>query len=88
MINAPDYTFFGAGHGISCPGQADSECGAIIQGQADRLRGAGTLCHSLVNTQSCGATQGNARVAGQVNVQRRRLCNYLECFAGMGWYFR
>jgi len=88
MINAWRHTLFGDGHGIGRPGQVNPKCGAAQEAQAaaqtDKLRGAGTVCHSLVNTQSCGATQGNARVAGQVNVQRRRLCNYLECFAGMG----
>ena len=64
MINAPNHTFFGAGHCIGCPGQADSECGATIQGQADQLRGPGTVCHSLVNARPCGASQGHARVAG------------------------
>jgi len=64
MINAPNHTFFGTGHGISRPGQADSECGAAIQGQAAKLRGAGTVRYSLVNTQSGRAPQSHARVAG------------------------
>ena len=64
MINAPDYTFFGTGHGISRSGQADSECGASIQGQANRLRGAGVVHHRFDNAQSCGTSQGHARVAG------------------------
>ena len=65
MINAPDYTFFGSGHDISCPGQADSERSAsTIQSQADRLRGAGVVRYSLVNTQSGRAPQSHARVAG------------------------
>ena len=62
MINAPNHTFFGAGHGIGRPGQADSERGATIQGQANRLRGAGVVRYSLVNTQSGRAPQSHARV--------------------------
>ena len=63
MINAPDYTFFGAGHGISCPGQADSERSAsTIQSQANRLRSARFVCDSLVNTQPGRAPQSYAGV--------------------------
>jgi hypothetical protein len=64
MINAPNHTFFGSGHGISCPGQADSECGATIQGQANRLRGAGVVRYRFDNARPSGAPQGHARVAG------------------------
>jgi len=68
MINAPDYTFFGAGHGIGRPGQADLERGAAQKAQAAaqaaKLRGAGVVRHSLVNTQSSRAPQSHARVAG------------------------
>jgi hypothetical protein len=64
MINAPDYTFFGSGHCIGCPGQADSECGATIQGQADKLRGAGVVRHWVDNARPSRAPQGHAGVAG------------------------
>jgi len=66
MINAPDYTFFGAGHGISCPRQADSECGAAQEAQAAaaKMRGARVVCHSLVNARPSRAAQGHASVAG------------------------
>ena len=66
MINAPNHTFFGTGHGISCPGQADSECGAAQEAQAAaaKMRGARVVCDSLVNTQSGRAPQSHARVAG------------------------
>ena len=67
MINAPNYTFFGSGHGIGRPGQADSERAAAADQkatQAAKLRGAGVVRHSLVNTQSSRAPQGHARVAG------------------------
>jgi len=86
MINAPNRTFFGAGHGISRPEQADSECGATIQSQADRLRGAGVVRYSLVNTQPSRAPQSHARVARQVNVQRGRLHCYLEHPVRVGWH--
>jgi hypothetical protein len=66
MINAPDYTFFGAGHGIGRPGQADSERGAAqeTQAAATKMRRARAIRHSLVNAQPVRATQGHARVAG------------------------
>lgn len=67
MINAPNRTLFGAGHSISRPGQADSERAAAANQeatQAAKLRGAGVVRHSLVNTQSGRAPQGHARVAG------------------------
>lgn len=66
MINAPNYTFFGSGHGIGCPGQADSERATKAQAaaQANRLCGARVVRHSLVNTQSGRAPQSHARVAG------------------------
>ena len=68
MINAPDYTFFGAGHGISCSGQADLERGAAQKAQAAaqaaKLRGAGVVRHSLVNARPSRAPQGHAGVAG------------------------
>jgi len=63
MINAPNHTFFGTGHGIGCPGQADSEC-ATIQGQAAKLRGARVVRHSLVNARPSRAPQGHAGMAG------------------------
>jgi len=68
MINAQRHTFFGAGHGIGRPGQADPKCGAAQEAQAAaqaaKLRGAGVVRHSLVNTQSGRAPQSHARVAG------------------------
>jgi len=67
MINARLHTFFGSGHGISRPGQADSERAAAADqeaAQTGKLRGAGVVCDSLVNAQPCGASQGHARVAG------------------------
>ena len=67
MINARRHTFFGAGHGISRPGQADSERAAAADqeaAQAAKLRGAGVVRHSLVNARPCGAPQSHARVAG------------------------
>ena len=88
MTNAPDYTFFGAGHGISRPRQANSERGAAQEAQAaaTKMRGAGVVRHSLVNTQSGRAPQSHARVAGQVNVQRGRLHCYLEHPVRVGWH--
>jgi len=88
MINAPDRTFFGTGHGIGRPGQADSERGAAQEAQAaaTKMRGARVVCHSLGNTQSSRATQSHARVAGQVNVQRGRLHCYLEHPVRVGWH--
>ena len=68
MTNARRHTLFGAGHGIGRPGQADPQYGAAQKAQAAakaaKLRGAGVVCHSLVNAQPCGASQGHARVAG------------------------
>ena len=67
MINAQRHTLFGAGHGVSRPGQADPPYGAAAgqkATQAAKLRGAGVVRHSLVNTQSGRAPQGHARVAG------------------------
>jgi len=68
MTNAPNRTLFGAGHGIGRPGQANSERAAATKAQAAtqaaKLRGAGAIRHSLVNTQSGRAPQGHARVAG------------------------
>jgi len=66
MINARRHTLFGAGHGIGRPGQADSERATKAQAaaQADRLRGAGFVYHRFDNAQSCGTSQGHARVAG------------------------
>ena len=68
MINAPNHTFFGSGHGISRPGQADSECAAATTTQASTkenwLRGAGVVRYSLVNARPSRAPQGHARVAG------------------------
>jgi len=68
MINAWRHTLFGAGHGIGRPGQADSERAAAAKAQAAtqaaKLRGAGVVRHSLVNTQSGRAPQSHARVAG------------------------
>ena len=71
MTNAPNHTFFGAGHGISRPGQANSERATDQEiAQTDKLRGAGTVRHSLVNARPYRTSYSNARVAGQVNVQR------------------
>ena len=68
MINARRRTLFGAGHGIGRPGQADSERAAATKAQAAaqaaKLRGAGTVCYSLVNARPSRAPQGHARVAG------------------------
>lgn len=67
MINARRHTLFGAGHGISRPGQADSERAAAADqeaAQAAKLRGARFVRHSLVNARSSRAPQGHARVAG------------------------
>jgi len=68
MINAPDYTFFGAGHGIGCPGQAHTVHGATTVAQeaakANRLRGAGVVRYWLDNARPSGAPQGHAGVAG------------------------
>jgi len=68
MINARRHTFFGAGHGIGRPGQADSERAAATKAQAAtqaaKLRGARVVCDSLVNARPSRAPQGHARVAG------------------------
>ena len=68
MTNARRHTLFGAGHGIGRPGQADSEYGAAQEtqaaAQAAKLRGAGVVCHSLVNARPSRAPQSHARVAG------------------------
>jgi len=68
MINAPNYTFFGAGHGIGRPRQADSERAAATKAQAatqaNRLCGARFVYHRFDNAQSCRTSQGHARVAG------------------------
>jgi len=64
MINAPDYTFFGAGHGISCPGQAHTVYGAAQEAAKNRLRGAGVVRYWLDNARPSGASQGHARVFG------------------------
>ena len=68
MINAPNHTFFGVGHGIGRPGQADFERAAATTTQArtkeNWLRGAGVVRHSLVNARPSRAPQGHARVAG------------------------
>ena len=89
MTNAPNRTFFGAGHGIGCPGQADSECAAATNqeaAQAANLRGARVVRHSLVNARPRRAPQSHAGVAGQVNVQRGRLHCYLEHPVRVGWH--
>jgi len=89
MTNAPNYTFFGAGHGIGRPRQADLERAAAANQeatQAAKLRGAGVVRHSLVNTQSGRAPQSHARVARQVSVQRGRLHCYLEYPVRVGWH--
>lgn len=67
MINARRHTLFGAGHGIGRPGQADSKRAAAQKtrkAQAAKLRGAGVVRHSLVNTQSGRAPQSHAGMAG------------------------
>ena len=68
MINARRHTLFGAGHGISRPGQADSERAAATKtqaaAQAAKLRGAGFVRHSLVNARPSRTPQSHARVAG------------------------
>jgi len=67
MINAWRHTFFGAGHGIGRPGQADSERAAAADqeaAQAAKLRGAAVVRHSLVNARPGRAPQSHARVAG------------------------
>ena len=68
MINARLHTFFGAGHGIGRPGQADSERATAAKAQAAtqaaKLRGAGVVRHSLVNARPSRAPQSHARVAG------------------------
>lgn len=90
MTNARRHTLFGAGHGIGRPGQADPQYGAAQEtqaaAQAAKLRGAGVVCHSLVNARSSRAPQGHAGVAGQVSVQRGRLHCYLERPVRMGWH--
>ena len=67
MTNARRHTFFGAGHGIGRPGQADPKCGAAQEAQAAaqaaKLRGAGVIRHSLVNARPSRAPQGHAGVA-------------------------
>ena len=67
MINARLHTFFGSGHGIGRPGQADSECRAaqeVTQTQAAKLRGAGFVRHWLVNARPRRAPPGYAGMAG------------------------
>ena len=68
MINARRHTLFGAGHGIGRPGQVDTQYGAAQEtqaaAQAAKLRGAGVVCHSLVNARPSRAPQSHARVAG------------------------
>lgn len=93
MINAWRHTLFGAGHGIGRPGQADSKYGTAATNQeaaqttqAAKLRGAGVVCHSLVNTRPSRTPQGHAGVAGQVSVQRGRLHCYLERPIRVGWH--
>lgn len=92
MTNARRHTFFGAGHGIGRPGQADPQYGTAAanqeatQAQAAKLRGAGIVCHSLVNARPSRAPQGHAGVAGQVSVQRGRLHCYLERPIRVGWH--
>ena len=90
MTNAWRHTFFGAGHGISRPRQADPQYGAAATNQeatqAAKLRGAGAVRHSLVNARPSRAPQGHANVAGQVSVQRGRLHCYLEHPVRVGWH--
>ena len=90
MINAWRHTLFGAGHGISRPGQVDPQYGAAQEAQAAtqaaKLRGAGVVRHSLVNARPSRAPQGHAGVAGQVSVQRGRLHCYLERPIRVGWH--
>ena len=64
MINAPNRTLFGAGHGIGRPGQADSEYGAATKAQAaaTKMRGAGFVRYWLDNSRPSGAPQGHAGV--------------------------
>ncbi len=90
MINAPNRTFFGAGHGIGRPGQVNPKCGAAQEAQAAaqaaKLRGARTVCYSLVNARPSRAPQSHAGVAGQVIMQFGRLHCYMERFARVGWH--
>ena len=88
MINARLHTFFGSGHCISSPGQANLECRAAQEAQAAaaKMRGARVVCHSLVNARPSRAPQGHAGVAGQVGVQRGRLHCYLEHPVRVGWH--
>ena len=68
MINARRHTLFGAGHGIGRPRQADPQYGTAQKtqaaAQAAKLRGAGVVCHSLVNARPSRTPQGHARVVG------------------------
>ena len=51
MINAQRHTFFGAGHGIGCPRQANF--GQHLASSAQKtikLRGAGVVCDWLDNS--------------------------------------
>ena len=67
MINAQRHTLFGAGHGVSRPGQADPPYGAAAgqeTAQAAKLRGARVVRHSLVNARPSRTAQGYAGVAG------------------------
>ena len=67
MINAQRHTLFGAGHGVSRPGQVDPPYGAAADQkatQAAKLRGAGVVRHSLVNARPGRTPQSHAGVAG------------------------
>ena len=65
MINAPNHTLFGAGHGIGRPRQADSERAADQEAaQAAKLRGAGAIRYWFDNARPGRAPQSHARVAG------------------------
>jgi len=65
MINAQRHTFFGAGHGIGCPRQANFEQHTAASAQkAIRLRDARVICDWSDNTQPSRAPQSHARVVG------------------------
>ena len=69
MINAWRHTFFGAGNGIGCPRQIDSErrAAAIAQKATKRtitLPTTRTLCNWFNDTRSGRSTQSYAGMAG------------------------
>ena len=61
MINAQRHIFFGAGHGIGCPRQANFEQHTAAYAQkAIRLRSARTLRYWFDNARPRRATQSHA----------------------------